>query len=268
MRLFDDLTRIVQSSNACHTFVRMTCHLWQSKQNSLIVVFSEDIWINCDTVELSIMNRPQESHQTDSVVLFKSICNHIEIQTNFRQRLRINANNWSIQFDYSSYSTCLFIIDQCWFLICLQDMFDYIQHQRTRIHHQQQQQQQRQQTSNFRYIDRNQLKINESTSTSNMLTKFDQWLDYFDDPLLDVSFRYLDIQYNTSYAIRSLKSMLHWSLLLLVELETISNIVIHLIWHISHFIMHWKHRSMRNMRIQLEFNLILIQQFSFMVYFK
>ena len=59
--------------------------------------YSSDTWINGEYIELSIADNRDES---DTLLLFKSTWNSIEIQTNLDQRLLINSSNWSIDFDH------------------------------------------------------------------------------------------------------------------------------------------------------------------------
>jgi len=58
------------------------------------------MWINCEYVELSIIDNTEQFY-TDNLSLLKSTWNSIEIQTNLNQRLLINTSHWSIEFDHS-----------------------------------------------------------------------------------------------------------------------------------------------------------------------
>ena len=61
------------------------------------------MWINCEYVALSIYDNIQVfSTDNLSQLLFKSTWNSIEIQIDFDQRLLINTNHWSIEFNQST----------------------------------------------------------------------------------------------------------------------------------------------------------------------
>jgi hypothetical protein len=60
------------------------------------------MWINCEYVNLSIIDQTEQFITDNSpLLLLKSTWNHIEIQTNLDQRLLINTSHWSIEFDHS-----------------------------------------------------------------------------------------------------------------------------------------------------------------------
>ncbi len=60
------------------------------------------MWINCEYVNLSIIDKTEQFITDNSpLLLLKSTWNHIEIQTNLDQRLLINTSHWSIEFDHS-----------------------------------------------------------------------------------------------------------------------------------------------------------------------
>ncbi|CAF3400815.1 unnamed protein product [Rotaria sp. Silwood1] len=142
---------------------------------------NSDTWINCEYIELSIIDKIEQfSSNNSSFVLLKSTWHSVEIQTNFDQNLLINSTHWSIELDYK--------------------LFDYLKQKQT---HSTVQQYQRE-TSNFLYEDPNLLSITQTTHSNNLLIKFDQWVEFFYDPFINICIRQIDLQY------RSIDNTLHY----------------------------------------------------------
>lgn len=137
----------------------------------------------CEYVDLSIVDN-LEVDQRD-LCLLKSTWKTIEIQTDLDQRLLINSNHWSSQFNHSLYRNESISKRICVFCV---ELFDSYQHKQVQV-------KSPKSTSNFRYIDPNFLSTTSSASSNPFFTKLDQWLEYLDNPFLNLSIENFDFTY-------------------------------------------------------------------------
>ncbi|CAF1097053.1 unnamed protein product, partial [Rotaria sordida] len=158
------------------SFQQITLHPSVKSNNT-----SSDMWIHCEYIELSIIDKTENfSNNNSSFVLLKSTWHSVEIQTDLNQSLLVNSTHWSIDFDYK--------------------LFDYLKQKQTNSVLLQYPEE----TSNSRYEDSNLLSITQTTPSNNLLTKFDQLVEFLHDPLVNICIRQIDLQY------RSIDNTLHY----------------------------------------------------------
>jgi hypothetical protein len=101
------------------SYIQLIHQIVQSKSPRIFIYridlfsLSSDMRINCEYVDLSIADNSEQFSTDNSSLLFllKSTWNSIEIQTNLDQRLLINANHWSFEFNHSSLKSKKFLIN-------------------------------------------------------------------------------------------------------------------------------------------------------------
>lgn len=138
-----------------------------------------------DDVQLLIY---ESSHL--STLIFKSTWNSVEIQTNFDQKFLINATHGSLDVDSSEIERNFSSIKSD--RIENLELFHFLQRTRSKNREEQRR------SSNFRYINRTLVPVQETNESKRFLTIFDQLVEYLHDPNFDLSIKYFQFQYRSA----------------------------------------------------------------------
>lgn len=162
----------VEYENFSLTFQRVCL-----QPNSTSTSKSGEISLIWDQIE--ILLREQNRRAT---ILAKFFLNSIEIQTNFKEKIFVNATHLSVEIES---------------MTKFSDLFQKSTTTTTTTTN-------NERTSKFRYVDRNFSEIeneneNEIKSNSNRFwTIFDRFVDVFAEPFVDISIRYFQFQYKVA----------------------------------------------------------------------